>query len=75
MRWIEEGTIEEGEKKYLGRCFKVSHGTDASRIVKVVQVDSYAGLLIPICTTISKHGRAKHVRFEKREAIHPGRLR
>jgi hypothetical protein len=75
MRWIEEGTIEDGTRKYLGRCFKVAHGNAGGRVVKVVDLETYAGLLVPICTTIQKTGDAKHVRFEKREAIHPGRLR
>ena len=74
-RWIEEGEQDSGSKKYIGRCFKVPCGNSGGyRIVKVVQVDTYGGLLIPMCKTISKHGDAKHARFEKLEAIHPGRF-
>lgn len=77
-RWIEpvaEGEEEQARKKYLGRCFRVNHGSEASRIVKVVDVEVYGGLVIPICTTLKKLGAAQHCRFEKREAIHPGRLK
>ena len=73
-RWIEEGTKEQGEKKYLGRKFKVASGNSGGyRIVEVVEVENYAGLIMPFCKTISKHGDAKHARFEKCEAIHSGR--
>ena len=56
-RWIEEGEQDSGSKKYIGRCFKVPCGNSGGyRIVKVVQVDTYGGLLIPMCKTISDRG-------------------
>lgn len=75
-RWIEEARDQEqAVRKYKGRCAKVQHGLDASRIVKVVDVEFYGGLIVPICETLKKLGTAKHCKFEKREAIHPGRLK
>lgn len=70
-RWIKEGTKEQG-LQLVGHTFRLNYHGGAYRLVKVIGVYMYGGLMVPEIQTVKVVGLKGD--YSKTELIHYERL-